>query len=54
MVVTDSQTLYIQADKNKNNRYSVKLQYKQYYDGLCAYLTHFLPVLAEGHSETEV
>ena len=54
MVVADSQTLYKQADNNTNNRYSAKLQYKQYYDGLCTYLTHFLPVLAEGHSETEV
>ena len=53
MVVTDSQTLYKQADDNKNNRYLVKLLYKQYNDGLCRYLTHFLPVLAEGHSETE-
>jgi hypothetical protein len=53
MVVTDLQTLYKQADNYKNNRYLVKLQYKQYYGGLCTYLTHFLPVLA-GHSETEV
>ena len=53
-VVTDSQTLYKQADNYKNNGYLVKLQYKKYYDGLCTYLTHFLPVLAEGHSETEV
>jgi len=54
MVVTDSQTLYKQADNNKNSGYLIKLQYKQYYDGLCTYLTHFLPVLAGGHSETEV
>jgi len=54
MLVTDSQTLYKQADDNKNNRYLVKLQHKQYNDGLCTYLTHFLPVLPEGHSETEV
>jgi len=46
MVVTDSQTLYKQTDDNQNNRYLVKLLYirKQYNDGLCRYLTHFLPV----------
>jgi len=54
MVVTDTQTLYKQAGNTKNNRYLVKLQYKEYYDGLCTHLTHFLPVLAERHSETEV
>jgi hypothetical protein len=52
LLVTDSQTIYKQADNNTNNRYFVKLQYKQYYDGIRTYLTHFLPVLADDHSET--
>jgi len=40
MVVTDTQTLYKQADNTKNNRYLVKLQYKEYYDGLCTSYRH--------------